>query len=291
MKLVLALPTLICANVFQPKHSASSHLSTKREPRSINWSNCVAGVLPDNPWINDFDTISNWEEYKETLENTPGSHVKKIDEEIDSLEWCIRGCKIRDHALDWIGLAHEENMEKYHKAKCAGMLGSIKRPIPCPQCCAKIPETFKNNLPKPVEETCGEVNKRGVVDEQKIEAEMKKLQELVIDEPLVGDISEEEEEMCTGCVQANDIDNPEAMADAQLAHQHHFGLSASEAPAPGAYQVSKILKHTSQVVAGVIVNVEYEISNGTLNGDQKCAASIWKKFDENEEDEIDVTCM
>merc|ERR1711972_95004 len=57
-----------------------------------------------------------------------------------ALESCITTCNYKDHLLDFQGKSFEETRETYEEAKDQGM--NSQRPVPCPQCCEKIPKSL-----------------------------------------------------------------------------------------------------------------------------------------------------
>jgi len=111
---------------------------------AANW-NCGAGLR----------SVGEWEEFKEDLEDTPIPEA-----EVDNLEKCVSACWWTDKFMrDPIGIAFEENSEKWEKNRESytslthGKFAACKatnscpvsealyeiQPIPCGQCCAKIP--------------------------------------------------------------------------------------------------------------------------------------------------------
>lgn len=102
----------------------------------------------------DLKTVKQWEEFKEDVEDMP------IEETLaDNLEVCVSKCWWRNQGKDIIGQAFEEHNEKWEKSRKAwtfenyNLLATCKitnscpikeslyetKPIPCGECCDKIP--------------------------------------------------------------------------------------------------------------------------------------------------------
>merc|ERR1712115_29231 len=93
------------------------------------------GQAVDDYFTNNLESIEAWEEWKDSLEELPIPEA-----EVDALESCIFRCNAKDHALDFTGNSFEEKRETYEEAKDQGM--NSQRPVPCPQCCEKIPKSL-----------------------------------------------------------------------------------------------------------------------------------------------------
>ena len=111
---------------------------------AANW-NCGTGLRG----------MSEWEEFKENVEDTPIPEVQ-----VDNLESCLSGCWHKDFWVkDPTGIAFEETREKWEvmresESKLNGFFAPCRatnsckvseklfqlRPIPCGHCCDAIPD-------------------------------------------------------------------------------------------------------------------------------------------------------
>jgi len=111
-----------------------------------NW-NCGAGLR----------SVSEWEAFKDNAEAQPIP-----EDEVDNLEVCVSSCWSRDQWLDLQGIAFEEKREKWERTREVytqtnfGLWAACRidnscpiskqlmdtMPIPCGQCCAKIPNSM-----------------------------------------------------------------------------------------------------------------------------------------------------
>merc|ERR1711970_390576 len=128
--LAMLLPVLLGAHVFQDKQAANNVLAENKE-RVRRGGLQLSELTPD--WFsNALDSVKDWEEFKEALEDTP-----LPEEQVDALERWVSACWWKDQAADLAGGAFEEKREDYVDAKANGL--NPTRPVPCPQCCDVIP--------------------------------------------------------------------------------------------------------------------------------------------------------
>merc|ERR1711929_7085 len=146
--LAMLFPVLLGAAVFQEKQAAHDVLAENKERARRGLQ--LSELTPD--WFsNALDSVKDWEEFKEALEDTP-----LPEDQVDALERCVSACWWKDQLRDVKGSAFEEKREDYVDAKAAGL--NPTRPVPCPQCCSKIPPGLGAQSWPYVRRTCQNVN-------------------------------------------------------------------------------------------------------------------------------------
>merc|ERR1711981_806240 len=87
-----------------------------------------------------------------------------------------------------------------------------------------------------------------------------------------------------GIVSILDSDPEAGLSDAKLAHSEH--LAQTGLTAACAYQVHKVTKYSTQVVAGELVRVSYTVKSDNNCPAQDCEAKIWKRVWMNPQNQV-----
>merc|ERR1719189_1810418 len=93
-----SLIALTRAKITTDKSEASSFLRHRSK----------RGILDTIDVTGEFTTMEAWENWKDKFEG-----IGVPEGEIDRLESCVSRCYWKDHMLDFVGQAYEENRETY----------------------------------------------------------------------------------------------------------------------------------------------------------------------------------
>ena len=130
---------LLASSVHQSKKEASSFL--ENESKTGNQvSRSKRGFLDTLDLTGEFVTMAAWENFKDSIEE-----FGLPEGEVDRLESCVFKCRWKDHALDFVGKAYEEQRETWYEYKASmgpGNAPSSAVPKPCPHCCLSLPVTM-----------------------------------------------------------------------------------------------------------------------------------------------------
>merc|ERR1711879_92931 len=139
--LTIFVPYAVFSEITIKKSKASQVLEKESRilPSFLTESSWIGGTSDDTENSEYLYNIKSWEKVTEEIETISSKFDSIIPEsEIDYLEKCVTKCRLKDKSLDFLGESFEENLEKFKQ----GLV--VTRPVPCPECCQKIPKSLVN---------------------------------------------------------------------------------------------------------------------------------------------------